>query len=60
MDEGSLALRNKVVSVDDDAVQALIALGIARPAAENAVKKIMLTKPELPLEEIIKQSLKNL
>lgn len=60
LDEGSLALRNKVVSVDDDAVQALIALGIARPAAENAVKKIMLTKPELPLEEIIKQSLKNL
>ncbi len=60
MDVTGLSNANNLISVDDDAVQALIALGIGRPAAENAVKKIMLTKPELSLEEIIKQSLKNL
>jgi Holliday junction DNA helicase RuvA len=37
-----------------------MALGIARPTAENVVKKHILSNPELSLEEIIKQSLKNL
>jgi Holliday junction DNA helicase RuvA len=60
LDENSLTSDNQTISVVDDAVQALIALGIARPAAENAVKKIILTKSDLSLEEIIKQSLKNL
>ena len=50
-----------VVSKDADAVNALIALGIGRPMAEQAVKKTMnnLTTDN-SLEEIIKQALKNL
>lgn len=50
-----------IPSVDHDAVNALIALGIGRPMAENAVKKTMKTiEGDSSLEEIIKQSLKNL
>lgn len=48
-------------TVDGDAVNALIALGIGRPMAEQAVKKTMAAPPEnKTLEEIIKQALKNL
>ena len=50
-----------VVSKDADAVNALIALGIGRPMAEQAVKKTMNNiTTDTPLEEIIKQALKNL
>jgi Holliday junction DNA helicase RuvA len=50
-----------IPSVDHDAVNALIALGIGRPMAENAVKKTMKTiEGDSSLEDIIKQSLKNL
>ncbi len=50
-----------VQSVDSDAVNALIALGIGRIMAEQAVKKTMASIPENgSLEEIIKQALKNL
>lgn len=50
-----------VPSVDHDAVNALIALGIGRPMAENAVKKTMQAmEGGGSLEDIIKQSLKNL
>lgn len=47
--------------VDVDAVNALIALGIGRPMAEQAVKKTtsMVTE-NASLEDIIKQALKNL
>lgn len=46
---------------DTDAVQALIALGIGRPQAEQAIKKTMSTIPaDASLELIIKQALKNL
>lgn len=46
---------------DADAVHALIALGIARPQAEQAIKKTMSTIPaDASLELIIKQALKNL
>jgi Holliday junction DNA helicase RuvA len=48
-------------TVDGDAVNALIALGIGRPMAEQAVKKTMAAPPEnKTLEDIIKQALKNL
>ena len=46
---------------DADAVQALIALGIGRPVAEQAVKKTIASAADnLSLEDIIKQALKNL
>ncbi|HRH61441.1 MAG TPA: Holliday junction branch migration protein RuvA [Chitinophagaceae bacterium] len=48
-------------SLQEDAVQALAALGIAKPAAEIAVKKVFQNGiKDLSLEEIIKSALKNL
>lgn len=48
-------------STEKDAVAALIGLGIAKPMAESAVKKVSQSAKEiLSLEEIIKQALKNL
>ena len=50
-----------VATIDADAVYALIALGIGKPMAEQAVKKTMNTiHSDASLEEIIKQALKNL
>jgi Holliday junction DNA helicase RuvA len=49
------------VTKEKDAVNALIGLGIAKPAAEMAVKKVSESAKEtLSLEDIIKQALKNL
>ncbi|WP_153796628.1 Holliday junction branch migration protein RuvA [Foetidibacter luteolus] len=46
---------------EQDALQALLALGIARPAAETALKKVLnVPDRSLSLEEIIKLALKNL
>ncbi len=47
-------------SIESDAVNALNALGIGRPAAETIIKKIILSNPDISLENIIKQALKNL
>lgn len=49
-----------VHNVNADAVNALIGLGIGRPMAENAVKKVTVSNDEISLEDIIKQALKNL
>lgn len=50
-----------VMDKEGDAVQALVALGIARQAAENAVKKTVKAAGEAPaLEELIKLALKNI
>jgi len=50
-----------ISSVDSDAVHALVALGIGRPMAEQAVKKTIIhLTSEASLEEIIKHALKNL
>jgi Holliday junction DNA helicase, RuvA subunit len=46
--------------IETDAIAALIGLGINRPAAENIIKKVLLSNPDLPIETIIKQALKNL
>jgi holliday junction DNA helicase RuvA len=56
MDTNSPVLRN---SYEQDALNALTALGISRQQAEPAIKKILAAEPELKnLEEIIKKSLK--
>jgi len=49
------------VSKERDAANALVGLGIAKPAAEAAIKKVSESDKEiLSLEDIIKQALKNL
>ena len=62
---GKQALENplggiQISSVENDATTALVALGIGRAMAENAIKKVIQTNPNIALEEIIKQALKNL
>ncbi len=48
-------------TADGDAINALVALGIGRPMAEQAVKKTMtILSGDSPLEDIIKQALKNI
>lgn len=49
-----------VRTIDTDAIDALIALGIGKNIAENAVKKVILADPDKALEDVIKQALKNL
>ena len=49
-----------IQTVDADAINALIALGINKPMAEGAVKKVVLSNPDMALEDMIKQALKNL
>lgn len=47
-------------SIENDALNALISLGIARPGAEQAIKKALSAANEnLALEQLIKQALKN-
>ena len=44
---------------EQDALNALVALGISRPAAEQAIKKIVISNPTINnLEELIKKALK--
>ena len=47
-------------TLEQDALNALVSLGIARPVAEQAMKKWSATHPEPPqkAEDIIKQVLK--
>lgn len=49
-----------VNNVEQDALNALMALGIAKPAAEAALKKVNRTNNIINLEELIKTALKNL
>jgi Holliday junction DNA helicase RuvA len=43
-----------------DALNALLALGINRQAADQAIQKTLVQQPGLPLEELIKKALRNL
>jgi Holliday junction DNA helicase RuvA len=49
-------LRNN--TLHQDALNALTALGINRTAAENALQKTLLANPDLPVEELIKKTLR--
>jgi len=47
--------------VENDALNALISLGIPRPNAEKAIKNVIeISDSNLPLEDIIKKALKNI
>lgn len=57
----TLSEGNNYRSSEQDAVNALVGLGIGKPMAESAVKKVSESAKEtLSLEDIIKQALKNL
>ncbi|MBS4044270.1 MAG: Holliday junction branch migration protein RuvA [Chitinophagaceae bacterium] len=43
-----------------DAINALMALGIGKPIAEKAVKKVIVSNSDSSIQEIIKQALKNI
>ena len=45
-------------TLHQDALNALTALGINRSAAELAIKKVLASEPGLPVEELIKKSLR--
>ena len=45
-------------SLHQDALNALLALGINRQAAEKAIQQITKSDPDLKIEDIIKQALK--
>jgi holliday junction DNA helicase RuvA len=47
-------------TLHQDAFNALTALGINRSAAEQAVKKVLALEPDLPVEELIKKTLRTL
>lgn len=49
-----------IPSLEQDALEALMALGIGRSIAEAALKKVLLSNTELTLENTIKLALKNL
>jgi Holliday junction DNA helicase RuvA len=49
-----------VATVETDALYALISLGIARPNAEAALKKIMAFSENLNVEDLIKKALKSM
>jgi Holliday junction DNA helicase RuvA len=47
-------------TLHEDALNALTALGISRSVAEQALKKVMAAEPALPVEDLIKKTLRAL
>jgi Holliday junction DNA helicase RuvA len=47
-------------TLETDALNALVALGIARVAADAAVRKVVAQNPDLGVEEVIKRALQSL
>ncbi len=47
-------------TIEQDALNALISLGIGRAVAESAIQKVMKAEPEGQVEDIIKKALKSL
>jgi holliday junction DNA helicase RuvA len=45
-------------TLQQDALNALSALGINRTAAEQALQKVLITDPDIPVEELIKKTLR--
>lgn len=58
-DAGSYIAGGRVNTLENDALNALTALGISRQQAEQSIKKISLTEPGITkLEDLIKKALK--
>ena len=47
-------------TLHQDALNALLALGINRLAADQAIQKTLVEQPNLPLEDLIKKALRTL
>ncbi len=58
--DASMGMVHQHMGKQDEALQALIALGIAKPMAEKALGKIIGNKQDLGVEEMIKLTLKSL
>jgi Holliday junction DNA helicase RuvA len=56
LDINILPMKNN--TLQQDALNALTALGINRLAAEQALNKVLVSEPNLPVEELIKKSLR--
>ncbi len=49
--------KKELKSIEEQAVDALVALGLKPKEAETAVKKVLSSTPDLSVEEVIKQAL---
>ena len=59
MSSTSVGIQSHGNTLEQDALNALVALGISRPVGEQAVKKIIVSDPSInTLEELIKKALK--
>ncbi len=59
MSSTSVGIQSHGNSLEQDALNALVALGISRPVGEQAIKKIIVSDPTIhTLEELIKKALK--
>ncbi len=59
MSSTSVGIQSHGNTLEQDALNALVALGISRPVGEQAVKKIIVSDPTInTLEELIKKALK--
>lgn len=56
LDANILPMKNN--TLQQDALYALTALGINRSAAEQALNKVLVSEPDLPVEELIKKTLR--
>ena len=58
VESNNLPLKNN--TLHQDALNALMALGINRQAASNALEKVMAAESNLSVEELIKKTLRTL
>ena len=59
MSSASIGIQSHGNTLEQDALNALVALGISRPVGEQSIKKIIVSDPTInTLEELIKKALK--
>lgn len=59
-DSGDSSIDSKTISIRDDAVGALLGLGYNQKTAEKIIRNLLDENPTFTLEELIKESLRNL